>query len=319
MTSKAGKQQPEKPNLHPRSLHRGRYDFRTLIKDSYELKKFVFVNPYGDESIDFSDPNAVKALNKALLKHFYGITYWDIPSGYLCPPIPGRADYIHYVADLLGDSLDGNFPVGKAVNVLDIGTGANLIYPIIGHREYGWRFVGADLDDTALISAQKIIDNNPALDNAVTCRKQTSQQNIFKGIIQPGDLFDLTLCNPPFHASASEAQAGTRRKLSNLGLMKGKETVLNFGGQNTELWCPGGEEAFLKRMIAESALFASQCFWFSSLISKKTTLPGVYAALKKAGAIDVRTVEMSQGQKVSRFVAWTFWDKERREKWKKGF
>ena len=40
-------------------------------------------------------------LNRAILMHHYGVKSWDIPAGYLCPPIPGRADYIHSVADLL--------------------------------------------------------------------------------------------------------------------------------------------------------------------------------------------------------------------------
>ncbi len=68
-------------------------------------------------------------------------------------------------------------------------------------------------------------------------------------------------------------------------------------------------------MIRESAEVQTQCLWFTSLISKKTTLPGVYAELKKVNAFDVKTVEMAQGQKVSRFVAWTFLDKEMQNKW----
>ncbi|RTY85461.1 DUF890 domain-containing protein, partial [Staphylococcus aureus] len=91
----------QKSELHVRNLHRSRYDFPQLIKTCPELAPFVRLNPYNDLSIDFSDPQAVKMLNKALLKHFYGIQYWDIPQDFLCPPIPGRADYIHYLADLL--------------------------------------------------------------------------------------------------------------------------------------------------------------------------------------------------------------------------
>ena len=79
----------QKSQLHARNLHRSRYDFPQLIKSCPELAPFVRPNPYGDLSINFSDPNAVKMLNKALLKHFYGIDYWDIPKDYLCPPIPG--------------------------------------------------------------------------------------------------------------------------------------------------------------------------------------------------------------------------------------
>lgn len=316
MTPKTKKIHTEKTSLHERNLHRDRYDFRNLIQDLPELSGFVSINPYGDESIDFSNPEAVKALNKALLKHFYGVSYWDIPANYLCPPIPGRADYIHYLADLLGKTNAGKFPVGKSVKVLDIGTGANCVYPIIGHREYGWSFVGSDIDPVSIKSARKIIDNNPSLAGAVECRLQSSSKNIFQGVIQPDERFDLTMCNPPFHASAAEAQAGTQRKLANLGINKKKGPVLNFGGQHAELWCEGGEEDFVKRMISESIQFQHQCLWFTTLISKKTTLPGVYSSLKNVKAAEVNTIEMAQGQKISRFIAWTFMNERQQKDWK---
>ena len=67
-------------------------------------------NQFGDESVDFANPAAVKALNRALLRQDYGLDYWDIPAGYLCPPIPGRADYVHYLADLLAADRGGGAP-----------------------------------------------------------------------------------------------------------------------------------------------------------------------------------------------------------------
>ncbi len=298
----------EKNILHPRNKHRSRYDFPELIKSLPDLTPFVAVNAHGDESIDFSNPIAVKMLNKALLKHFYGIATWDIPLNYLCPPIPGRADYIHYIADLLAESNGGSVPKGKQIKGLDIGVGANCIYPIIGRQEYGWNFVGSDVDPGAIKAAKAIISANTQLKDAVSCRQQGNKQHVFKGIVKPGERFDFTMCNPPFHSSAAEAQSGTRRKLQNLGKHRGKETVLNFGGQNTELWCEGGEVAFIRKMIEESTDIADQCSWFSSLVSKSASLPFIYTALKTADVAQIKTVEMAQGQKVSRFVAWTFRD-----------
>jgi 23S rRNA (adenine1618-N6)-methyltransferase len=298
----------EKNILHPRNKHRSRYDFPELIKSLPDLYPFVAINAHGDESIDFSNPLAVKMLNKALLTHFYGISIWDIPANYLCPPIPGRADYIHYMADLLADSNGGIIPKGKHIKGLDIGVGANCIYPIIGHQEYGWSFVGSELDPIAIKSAKAIISVNPQLKDELSCRQQHNKQHIFKGIVKPGERFDFSMCNPPFHASAAEAQSGTRRKLQNLGKHKGKEQVLNFGGQGAELWCEGGEIAFIRRMIEESTAIADQCLWFSSLVSKSASLPFIYSALKTADVARVKTIEMAQGQKVSRFVAWTFID-----------
>lgn len=302
-----------KTGLHPRNPHRGRYDFRQLIAASPELAAFVSPNGYGDESVDFADPVAVRALNRALLQQEYAISGWDIPAQYLCPPIPGRADYLHSLADLLADGNGGEIPRG--VRVLDIGTGANCIYPLIGHRSFGWQFVGTDIDPAALANAQRILDANAGLNDAITLRLQASSQAIFKGVVQAGEAFDLTMCNPPFHASAAEACAGTQRKWKNLGKVADQKPVLNFGGQGAELWCAGGEEAFMRRMVAESAAFCECCLWFTSLISKSASLPGVYRALKKAGVRESRTLEMAQGQKKSRFVAWSFLDESQRRTW----
>ena len=73
----------------------------TLCQTYPALKSFLVRAKSGNTSIDFTSPKAVKVLNAALLHHYYRLEYWDIPDGYLCPPVPGRADYIHGIADLL--------------------------------------------------------------------------------------------------------------------------------------------------------------------------------------------------------------------------
>ena len=289
--------------MHPRNAHRTRYDFAALIKTSPDLRNFLEQNEYQDLSINFADPQAVLALNKALLKHFYGITHWDIPEGFLCPPIPGRADYIHYMADVLAESNNGVVPTGETVKVLDIGVGANCIYPLIGHKAYGWSFVGSEIDPAAVRSAKSIVANNK-LTGVIEIRQQISTQDIFNGIINPGEKYDLVVCNPPFHASSKEADASTDRKQRNLGFKE--NSLLNFGGQNTELWTPGGEARFLNKMISESVQYAQSVRWFSSLISKKETLAGCYKSLDYFKAAQVKTIQMAQGQKVSRVLAWSF-------------
>ncbi|MFZ3205465.1 MAG: 23S rRNA (adenine(1618)-N(6))-methyltransferase RlmF [Pseudomonas sp.] len=314
---------PAKPDagkgqLHPRNRHQGRYDFPALIESSPELAAFVIINPYGKESIDFANPAAVKVFNRALLKRFYGIEHWDIPADYLCPPIPGRADYLHYLADLLASCNGGEIPRGAQVRALDIGVGANCIYPLLGNREYAWKFLGSDIDANTIASAKAIVQSNSGLASAIQLRQQPDSQHILQGLLGTDERFDLSLCNPPFHASAEEASSGSKRKWRNLGKLdpKRKLPVLNFGGQAAELWCQGGEAAFVSRLIKESAQHAQQVLWFTSLISKASNLPGVYSALKQAGALDVRTVEMAQGQKQSRFVAWTFLTPQQRQDWR---
>jgi 23S rRNA (adenine1618-N6)-methyltransferase len=295
-----------KEGLHPRNRFRAGYDFRQLIASSPALTVFVAPNAYGDESIDYANPEAVKALNQALLKHGYGLETWDIPRGYLCPPIPGRSDYVHHLADLLGNGMEAAIPRGRSVAVLDIGVGANCIYPLIGASEYGWRFVGTEIDPVALRWARKLAASNPGVAGRIECRLQISPTECFRGIIKPGEVFDLSMCNPPFHASAAAAAAGTRRKQHNLRGRKSPATVQNFGGVARELSCAGGELGFITRMIAQSAKVPHQFRWFTSLVSKSANLPRLRLALRDARAADVRIIEMAQGQKKSRILAWTF-------------
>jgi 23S rRNA (adenine1618-N6)-methyltransferase len=304
----------EKSKLHPRNKHRERYEFKQLIGSCPELAPFVSRNVYDDESIDFFNPEAVKMLNKALLKYFYHIDNWDIPQNYLCPPIPGRADYIHYCADLLSECNNGKIPTGNKIKCIDIGVGANCIYPIIGNREYGWSFAGSDIDYMAIESAMKIIEANPLLKWAIELRSQHNSKDIFYGIIQKDEYFDLSVCNPPFHSSLAKAQMGTLRKLSNLKGKKITKPALNFGGQSNELWCEGGELRFVRDMIQQSKQFATSCLWFTTLISKEANLKEVYSYLKKVEAVDVRTIPMGQGNKTSRIVAWTFLSQKQQQR-----
>ncbi len=308
----------EKPGLHPRNKHGGRYDFAQLVAASPELAAFVAPNAYGDESIDFADPQAVRALNRALLKACYGVAGWDLPAQYLCPPIPGRADLLHYLADLLARSNGGLVPCGAAIRVLDIGVGANAVYPLIGHSEYGWSFVGSDIDRSALTAAQAVLDANSSHRQAIELRYQAAPRSIFSGVLRDDELFDLVICNPPFHSSLDDAQAGSERKWQNLGKSApGKKSpLLNFGGQPGELCCAGGEEGFISRMIEQSVPVANSCLWFTALVSKATTLPAVYRALKAACVHDSRTIAMAQGQKKSRIVAWTWFDERQQQAWR---
>lgn len=303
--------------FHPRNRHQGRYDFTALMMSSPALADFVQPNAHGDNSLDFANPAAVKALNNALLQHHYGIQNWDIPAHSLCPPVPGRADYIHHLADLLATCNQGVIPKNGAIQALDIGTGASCIYPLIGHGEYGWHFIASDINPASLSTAQAILDTNPVLAQHITLRLQAQADGIFRGILKADEWLDVTLCNPPFHASKAEASAGTTRKWQNLGKASEAAPRLNFGGEDTELWCAGGESGFIQRMITESMLIASRCYWFTTLVSKSASLPGIYAALQQAGVVEHKTITMRQGQKQSRLVAWTFLNPVQQAAWRK--
>jgi 23S rRNA (adenine1618-N6)-methyltransferase len=310
------KKTKQKPKLHLRNKNRNRYDFEQLIKAHPALKDFVQLNIHNSESIDFANPKAVKALNTAILKHHYQIQHWDVPENYLVPPIPGRADYIHHIADLLGNSNYGKIPRGQKIKCVDIGVGSNCIYPIIGTQEYDWSFIGTDIDPVAIESVNNIVDSNKVLRGKIEARLQTDYKDFFYGVIRKEEKFDLSICNPPFHGSKEEATSGTARKVKRLTNKKTKKPTLNFGGVSNELIYDGGEDRFIGNMIKQSKKFGKNCYWFSTLVSKASNLKKYYAILNETGATKVETINMGQGNKTSRIVAWSFLTKEEQSKWK---
>jgi 23S rRNA (adenine1618-N6)-methyltransferase len=299
---------PEKiqKTLHPRNIHNNGYDLKNLAKVLHELNEYIIPSKTGTPTIEFANPDAVRALNKALLIADYKLDFWTIAKTNLCPPVPGRADYIHIIADILAEE-SGEIPTGKKVKILDIGTGASLIYPIIGVTTYDWEFVCSEVDKASVNNAKLIIERNKKLKQNVTVRLQENKRNILKGIILPGEYYDFVMCNPPFFSSKAEATQQNLKKTKNLGLktIDGKVTP-NFSGQNNELWCEGGEKAFITNMIYESKHFSGRSIWFSSLVSNKDALKTFNSHFKKVGVQDTRIVEMKQGNKISRILMWRF-------------
>jgi len=295
--------------MHPKNPHIEGYDFDHLVSIMPNLEAHVVVNPKGRKTIDFSNSESVKCLNQALLKAYYGVAFWDIPQGCLCPPVPGRADYVL----ALNEYLDSHAPTDVGRRVLDLGTGANIIYPIIGSALCHWHCVGSDIDELSVANAQAILKSNGALSKRVRVVKQTNRKRYFQGVIQKDDWFDAVMCNPPFHSSAEDALQGSERKRNNLkrqvqkrhSKVVHKDDRLNFSGRGNELWCEGGELAFVGAMIKESRLFAEQVGIFTSLISQKEHVAPLIKQVKAAkAAYDI--VDMAQGQKQSRFLVWYF-------------
>ncbi|CAM1357366.1 23S rRNA (adenine(1618)-N(6))-methyltransferase RlmF [Tenacibaculum ascidiaceicola] len=282
----------DKKGLHRKNKHKNGYNFK-LLKEKYpKIEEFV-IEKFEKETIDFSDPIAVKEFNKALLAAHYNIKHWNFSDDNLCPPIPGRVDYIHHLADLVADE--------ENVTVLDIGTGASCIYPLLGIAEYDWNFVATDIDLDSLDYAQDIIDDN-GFTEKVELRQQFKEEHILEGIIETDDAFTVTMCNPPFYKSAEEARGANRRKSRNLG----NNAVRNFAGNSNELWYIGGEKAFLHTYLYESFKFPKVSTWFTSLVSKKENVESLQNSGKKLGVKEFKVIPMHQGNKVTRIVCWRF-------------
>lgn len=290
--------------MHPKNRYQGPHDFPGLCKIVPELAEFLITTPDDRISLDFTSPEAVRRLNQALLLRDYGLKFWDIPKGNLCPGVPGRLDYIHVIADLLTPPGGHKNKGKRPVTGIDIGTGASLIYPILGAREYGWSFLGTDVEDASLKVAGAIASFNPGLDKKVTLRKQHQRNQVFRGIIREGERYDFSMCNPPFFADEAGATSAAESKWDKLG--QSTTTGHNFGGKANELWTPGGEPAFLRRMILESVEFKDQVTWFTTLVSKKGYLFSAKQLLEKAKVRHRKVIQMGKGGKIRRVLAWRF-------------
>ncbi len=290
-----------KTKLHPRNLHRENYDFDSLVRVNLALKDHLVTRSDGEVSIDYSKAKSVYELNKSLLLSHYRLLIWDIPESNLCPAVPGRADYIHYLADLLAHSNDGSVPTGKQVRLLDIGTGASLIYPIIAEKAYQWRTFASDIDSASVKIASHIAKANKL---STKVYHQRNSQHIFKNIIDSQSFFTITCCNPPFYSSAQEAEKANLRKRKNLNLST--HSARNFSGQKAELFCAGGEKQFIETMIKESKDVADNVLWFTTLVSQKANLAPLQKQLKQIGACQSNVINMAQGQKTSHILAWSF-------------
>lgn len=288
--------------MHPNNPHNASYNFTALIEANPQLSVHVLLNQHQTKTIDFANPFAVFELNKALLILHYKLKDYTLPEGYLCPAVPGRADYLCYINDLL--EIKKKPSKNKTIKGLDVGVGANCIYPIIGAQQYNWAMVGVDIQETSVTAAKHIVSLTPQLTKNIEIRYQENNANIFKEAIQPEEYFDFTMCNPPFHASEEEALKGTRRKLANISA-ENRSIARNFGGRPNELWCNGGEALFIKRMIKQSLHYKEQVGTFTTLVSNKAHLTKLYKQLDKAKATH-KTIIMNIGNKQSRLLTWHF-------------
>ncbi|HLS95342.1 MAG TPA: 23S rRNA (adenine(1618)-N(6))-methyltransferase RlmF [Sphingobacterium sp.] len=290
--------------LHPRNIHLAGYDFKKLTKVNPALRDYMITTPDGRESVDFSHPSAVLQLNKSLLSAYYNVANWSVMKNGLCPPIPGRADYIHYLSDLLTTAPTANRREADGTRVLDIGTGSSCIYPILGQRIYQWKFVGTDIDQAALNHAQATLKANSGLKRDIELRLQPHPSHIFDGVIQPEEYFDAVMCNPPFFRSREHNWQKTTKKFNNLNRDQDKLPVQNFGGHPNELWCEGGERQFVRTMIYESMDYSEQLGWITSLIADKDNVKPLVAILEYHQAPDIKVIPMAHGNKAIRILAW---------------
>jgi 23S rRNA (adenine1618-N6)-methyltransferase len=69
--------------------------------------------------------------------------------------------------------------------------------------------------------------------------------------MRPGERFFASMCNPPFFERLAEA---------------GRNPGTDFAGTAAEMCCPGGEAAFVRQMLADSAALQACGPWTAHVL-----------------------------------------------------
>ncbi|KAG0478868.1 hypothetical protein HPP92_013587 [Vanilla planifolia] len=265
------------PSIHPRNRYADQPpDFGLLASLYPSFKQFVFSSRSGRPAIDWKDYNATRELTRVLLLHDHGINWW-IPDGQLCPTVPNRLNYIHWIDDLLSSDLIPKRQTSNSkVKGFDIGTGANCIYPLLGASLLGWEFVGSEKDES---QGQELKECG------------TVQPPVLVGVVKEGETFDFCICNPPFFESIEEA---------------GLNPKTSCGGTTEEMVCPGGEITFVTQIIKDSVVLKCSFRWFTVMIGRKINLKSLMSKLREVGVSIVKTTEFVQGRTARWGLAWSF-------------
>ncbi|KAJ1770196.1 hypothetical protein IW140_004867 [Coemansia sp. RSA 1813] len=262
----------------------------------------------GKHTMDFRNAEAVRTLNRALLCVYFDLDV-VLPSDALCPAVANRLNYIKW----LGRNIMEEFWPGNTVRGLDIGTGASCIYPLLGTRYIrGSEFVGTDINQASVAVAQQNVRTN-ALDDRIRVYLNDDRNTVLPidsvGFPMPtpdadGSAFTFCMCNPPFYDSPEERQQ--LRQMKPIG-----RPTLDTGGKDDELYTVGGEEAFLERLVEESAVHKQRIKWYTTMVGKKGTLKALKAKIRDAGAKHVSEGALIQGRTTRWVLAWSFLDKTR--------
>ncbi|KAH0468910.1 hypothetical protein IEQ34_002142 [Dendrobium chrysotoxum] len=320
----------EPPSIHPRNRYAEKPpDFAQLASLYPSFEPFVFFSRSGRPTIDWKDFNATRELTRVLLLHDHAVNWW-IPDGQLCPTVPNRSNYIHWINDLLSSELiPATHGSDHSVKGFDIGTGANCIYPLLGASLLGWSFVGSEV---ALEWATKNVESNPHLLELIKIRNandpfsfggftssrrdianesnpdlcveentqplcqdlkepSTLEPPVLVGVVKDGECFDFCMCNPPFFESFEEASLNPRT---------------SCGGTPEEMVYPGGEKAFITHIIEDSVVLKRSFRWFSTMVGKKANLKFLISKLREVRVSVVKTTEFVQGQTARWGLAWSF-------------
>ncbi|KAI1352462.1 hypothetical protein F5Y01DRAFT_95223 [Xylaria sp. FL0043] len=254
----------------------------------------------GGAHLDFTDPAAVMQLTKTLLKVDFGIQI-NLPPNRLCPPVPNRHNYILWLKELLDStspSYSQQYDPERKVTGVDIGTGASLIYPLLGCvQRPNWHFIATDIDAESLASARE----NARLNN-LEARIHIVDRRASDSLVPDLDgdtTVDFVMVNPPFYSSDAELQE--------LAAQKSQPPHSACTGAPVEMVCEGGEVEFVERIINESLLLRGRVQWYTAMLGKQSSIEILIGTLKKHKINNFAVTTFIQGSKTRRWaLGWSF-------------
>ncbi|XP_062887904.1 RNA N6-adenosine-methyltransferase mettl16 [Mobula hypostoma] len=285
-------------SMHPRNRYKDKPpDFSYLASKYKEFQQHVHTSLTGKVSLNFKDPEAVRALTCTLLKEDFGLTI-DIPLERLIPTVPLRLNYIHWVEDLIGSDISKS----ELIRGIDIGTGASCIYPLLGATMNGWFFLATEVDDMCFDYAMKNVEQNN-LSDLIKVVKVPQKTLLMDALKEESEIvYDFCMCNPPFFANQMEAKGVNSRNPS-----RPPPSSVNTGGI-TEIMAEGGELEFVKRIIHDSLQLKKRLRWYSCMLGKKCSLVPLKEELRQQGVPKVTHTEFCQGRTMRWALAWSFYD-----------
>ncbi|KAL8643146.1 MAG: hypothetical protein Q9226_008425, partial [Calogaya cf. arnoldii] len=325
-------------NMHPapRTVYDQDVDFSVLALQDPDFKTHLKSNG----QLDFSDPAAVKQLTISLLKRDFGIRI-ELPDDRLCPPLPNRFNYILWIQDLLdttSTSYDDRYYPAREVVGLDMFVSPSPQFDtdtILVNAQYAF-----EPDNNSLSEAQERVaytlysdvhnernGDSPLQttdidDKNLSYARQNILANNLKSRIRPFltkpndplipldalclENITFTICNPPFYSSSAD--------LLSSALSKSRPPHSTCTGSPIEMVTPGGEIAFVTRMITESQRLRERCQWYTTMLGKYSSLDVVIEELKKTGVGNWAVKEFVQGGKTRRWgVGWSWGMRRPRE------
>ncbi|KAL2405878.1 Psilocybin synthase [Exophiala dermatitidis] len=305
----------------PDNIYENDVDFTTLALQYPQFAKKL--KPNGQ--LDFSDPESVRQLTKSLLHRDFDLTI-DLPEDRLCPPVPNRFNYILFIQRLLDDTSPDwheGYDPNRTVIGLDIGTGSSAIYPLLACRQRpAWRFLATEIDEKNRTYALQNITANDFQSRIKLVNTDPTGQTLLpvEEIVRMGiERIDIVMTNPPFYPSSSSLLESAHKK--------SRPPNSSCTGAPIEMITPGGEVAFVSRLIDESySLSLSKARrgtltsvprlriqWFSSMLGKLSSVSEIVEALKSRDCTNFAVTEFVQGSQAQKkaktrrwCVAWSW-------------